>query len=54
MIDVIGTVDETALVAALRDDERVAKLRTVGKVRDDELDPAYRNRLLDAFKHFRD
>ena len=35
----IGTVDETALAAALRDGE---------------LDPAYRNRLLDAFKHFRD
>ena len=31
-----------------------ATVRTVGKVRDDELDAAYRNRLLDAFKHFRD
>jgi anti-sigma factor RsiW len=28
-------------------------VRTVGKIRDDELDPAYRNRLLDAFKNFR-
>ena len=27
-------------------------VRTVGKVRDDELDPAFRNRLLDAFKDF--
>ncbi len=29
-------------------------VRTVGKIRDEELDPAFRNRLLDAFKHFRD
>ena len=28
-------------------------VRTVGKIRDDELDPAFRNRLLDAFKDFR-
>ena len=28
-------------------------VRTVGKIRDDELDPSFRNRLLDAFKHFR-
>jgi anti-sigma factor RsiW len=28
-------------------------VRTVGKIRDDELDPALRNRLLDAFKNFR-
>jgi anti-sigma factor RsiW len=27
-------------------------VRTVGKIRDDELDPALRNRLLDAFKDF--
>ncbi len=27
-------------------------VRTVGKVRDAELDPAFRNRLLDAFKDF--
>lgn len=27
-------------------------VRTVGKIRDDELDPAFRQRLLDAFKHF--
>jgi len=25
----------------------------VGKIRDDELDPAFRSRLLDAFKDFR-
>jgi anti-sigma factor RsiW len=28
-------------------------VETVGKIRGDELDPAFRNRLLDAFKHFR-
>jgi hypothetical protein len=28
-------------------------VRTVGEVRDDELDPAFRSRLLDAFKDFR-
>jgi predicted anti-sigma-YlaC factor YlaD len=28
-------------------------VRTVGKIRDEELDPAFRNRLLDAFKDFR-
>jgi anti-sigma factor RsiW len=28
-------------------------VRTVGKIRDDELDPAFRNRLLEAFKNFR-
>jgi anti-sigma factor RsiW len=28
-------------------------VRTVGKIRDDELDPAFRNRLLGAFKDFR-
>jgi anti-sigma factor RsiW len=28
-------------------------VRTVGKIRDDDLDPAFRNRLLDAFKDFR-
>ncbi len=28
-------------------------VRTVGKITDDELDPAFRNRLLDAFKDFR-
>jgi predicted anti-sigma-YlaC factor YlaD len=28
-------------------------VRTVGKIRDHELDPAFRNRLLDAFKNFR-
>jgi anti-sigma factor RsiW len=27
-------------------------VQTVGKIRDDELDPAFRNRLLDAFKDF--
>jgi anti-sigma factor RsiW len=27
-------------------------VRTVGKIRDDELDPAFRNRLLDAFRDF--
>jgi hypothetical protein len=27
-------------------------VRTVGKLRDDELDPAFRSRLLDAFKDF--
>jgi anti-sigma factor RsiW len=28
-------------------------VRAVGKISDDELDPAFRNRLLDAFKDFR-
>jgi predicted anti-sigma-YlaC factor YlaD len=28
-------------------------VRTIGKIRDDELDPAFRSRLLDAFKDFR-
>jgi anti-sigma factor RsiW len=28
-------------------------VRTVGKIRDDELDPAFRNRLLNVFKNFR-
>ena len=28
-------------------------VRTVGTIRDEELDPAFRNRLLDAFKDFR-
>jgi anti-sigma factor RsiW len=28
-------------------------VRTTGKITDDELDPAYRTRLLDAFKDFR-
>jgi len=28
-------------------------IRTVGKITDDELDPAFRNRLLDVFKDFR-
>jgi anti-sigma factor RsiW len=28
-------------------------VRTVGKISDDEIDPAFRNRLLDAFKNFR-
>ena len=28
-------------------------VRTVGKIGDEELDPAFRNRLLDAFKDFR-
>jgi anti-sigma factor RsiW len=28
-------------------------VRTVGKIRDDDLDPAFRDRLLDAFKDFR-
>ena len=28
-------------------------VRTAGKIRDDELDPAFRSRLLDAFKDFR-
>ncbi len=27
-------------------------VRAVGKIRDDELDPAFRNRLLDAFNNF--
>jgi anti-sigma factor RsiW len=27
-------------------------VRTVGKISDDELDPAFRKRLLDAFKNF--
>ena len=28
-------------------------VHTVGRIRDDELDPTFRQRLLDAFKHFR-
>jgi anti-sigma factor RsiW len=28
-------------------------VQTVGKIRDQELDPAFRSRLLDAFKDFR-
>jgi anti-sigma factor RsiW len=28
-------------------------VRTVGKISDDQLDPAFRNRLLDAFKNYR-
>ena len=28
-------------------------VRTVGSIRDDELDPAFRSRLLEAFKGFR-
>ena len=28
-------------------------VRNVGKIRDDELDPRFRSRLLDAFKDFR-
>jgi anti-sigma factor RsiW len=28
-------------------------VRTVGRIRDDEIDPAFRKRLLDAFKDFR-
>jgi anti-sigma factor RsiW len=28
-------------------------VHTVGSIRDDELDPAFRSRLLDAFKDFR-
>ena len=28
-------------------------VRTVGKIGNDELDPAFRSRLLDAFKDFR-
>lgn len=28
-------------------------VRTVGRIRDDQLDPAFRKRLLDAFKDFR-
>jgi predicted anti-sigma-YlaC factor YlaD len=28
-------------------------VRTVGRIRDDQLDPAFRSRLLDAFKDFR-
>ena len=28
-------------------------VRTVGRIRDDELDPAFRSRLLEAFKGFR-
>jgi anti-sigma factor RsiW len=28
-------------------------VRTVGRITDNELDPAFRNRLLDAFKDFR-
>jgi anti-sigma factor RsiW len=28
-------------------------VRTVGKITDNELDPGFRNRLLDAFKDFR-
>ena len=27
-------------------------VQTVGKIRDDDLDPAFRNRLLDTFKDF--
>jgi anti-sigma factor RsiW len=27
-------------------------VRTVGKIRDDDLDPAFRERLLDAFRNF--
>jgi anti-sigma factor RsiW len=27
-------------------------VRILGRIRDDELDPTYRNRLLDAFKNF--
>lgn len=30
-----------------------ATVRTVGTIRDDELDPAFRARLLDAFRSFR-
>jgi anti-sigma factor RsiW len=30
-----------------------ATVNTVGKIRDDEIDPAFRNRLLDAFRDFR-
>jgi anti-sigma factor RsiW len=30
-----------------------ATVRTVGKIGNDELDPGFRNRLLDAFKDFR-
>ncbi|AGB23217.1 hypothetical protein Mycsm_02892 [Mycobacterium sp. JS623] len=28
-------------------------VRAVGKIRDDDLDPGFRNRLLDAFRDFR-
>jgi anti-sigma factor RsiW len=28
-------------------------VRTVGKIRNEQLDPAFRSRLLDAFKHYR-
>jgi anti-sigma factor RsiW len=28
-------------------------VRTVGMIRDEQLDPAFRNRLLDAFKNYR-
>lgn len=28
-------------------------VRTVGKIRDEQIDPAFRKRLLDAFKDFR-
>jgi predicted anti-sigma-YlaC factor YlaD len=28
-------------------------VRTLGRVRDDELDPTFRNKLLDAFRDFR-
>jgi hypothetical protein len=28
-------------------------VRTVGRISDDQLDPAFRSRLLDAFKDFR-
>ncbi len=30
-----------------------ATVRTLGKIRHDELDPAFRTKLLDAFKNFR-
>lgn len=30
-----------------------ATVQTVGSIRDEELDPAFRSRLLDAFKNFR-
>ena len=30
-----------------------ATVRTVGKIRDEQLDPEFRNRLLDAFRDFR-
>ena len=28
-------------------------MHTLGRIRDDELDPAFRDRLLDVFRHFR-